>query len=45
MQLKNALMSKTTQKFMNWCGGAIRLNKATPYVVNKVIIGRKGKLK
>ena len=36
-------MSKTTQKFVDYYGGVIRLNKATPYTVDEVIIGKKGK--
>ena len=43
MKVQNYLMSKTTQKFVDYYGGVIRLNKATPYTVDEVIIGKKGK--
>lgn len=44
MKVQNYLMSKTTQKFVDYYGGVIRLNKATPYTVDEVIIGKKESL-
>lgn len=43
MASKYFLLSKTTQKFVDYEGRAIRLNKSTPYTVDEVLIAKKGR--
>ena len=43
MASKYFLLSKTTQRFVDYEGRAIRLNKSTPYTVDEVLIAKKGK--
>lgn len=43
MRGKYYLISKTTQKFTEYQGRAIRLTKSTPYSVDEVLIGNKKK--
>ena len=43
MASKYFLLSKTTQRFVDYEGRAIRLNKSTPYTVDEVLIAKKGR--
>lgn len=43
MAIKYYLLSKTTQKFVDYVSRPIRLSKATPYTVDEVLIAKKGK--
>ncbi len=43
MASKYFLLSKTTQRFVDYEGRAIRLNKSTPYTVDEVLIAKRGK--
>lgn len=43
MAIKYYLLSKTTQKFVDYVSCPIRLSKATPYTVDEVLIAKKGK--
>lgn len=44
MASKYFLLSKTTQRFVDYEGRAIRLNKSTPYTVDEVLIAKKEEL-
>lgn len=40
---KSYLISRTTQRYTNYASKAIKLSKSTPYTVDEVVIGKKGK--
>ena len=40
---KSYLISRTTQRYTNYASKAIKLSKSTPYTVDEVLIGKKGK--
>ncbi len=40
---KHYLISKTTQKYTDYALNVIKLSKSTPYTVDEVLIGKKGK--
>lgn len=40
---KSYLISRTTQRYINYASKAIKLSKSTPYTVDEVLIGKKGK--